>query len=77
MHNPDRLLAFRPARCGTLRRCRDGPLCPILSSPNSNPAPHRPDTVRGWIVHTIHHEVLQCGIMHQRRNYQHVKGSTG
>jgi hypothetical protein len=45
-----------------------------LASPNPRPAPHRPDTVRGWIVHTIQHETLHCGIMRQMRNYHLSRG---
>ena len=45
-----------------------------LASPNPRPAPHRPDTVRGWIVHTIRHEALHCGMMRQMRNYHRSVG---
>lgn len=40
-----------------------------IASPNPKPAPHRRDTVRGWIVHTIRHEDVHCGIMRQMRTY--------
>ncbi len=39
-----------------------------LAAPNPSPAPHRPDTVRGWIVHTIQHENLHLGMISSMRN---------
>ena len=40
----------------------------VLSSLNPNPAPHRPYTVKGWIIHTIRHEALHLGAITMMRN---------
>lgn len=43
-----------------------------LLDSNPKPAGHRPDTVRGWITHTIRHEAIHCCIARIMKNYHHA-----
>ena len=45
----------------------------LLNAPNPKPAGHRPETVRGWITHTIRHEAIHCGIMRSMMLYHRAQ----
>jgi hypothetical protein len=46
-----------------------------MQRPNPRPAGHRPDTVYGWIAHTVRHEALHAGIMRKMRSYLNHQAS--